>query len=119
MPEKYQRPDWHERVQSVERMKRVADAEADALAAVREFNVRLSAGRAVWAWPTVAAALTAKCPWVIIMCDSCGMAGELDLRMKPREPQASVRVVLRDFRCPRCNGHGRPRIAGISGGRSA
>jgi hypothetical protein len=48
------------------------------------------------------------------MCDACGMAGDLDLRMKPRDPEASVRVVLRDFRCPRCNGHGRPRVTALS-----
>lgn len=115
MPEQYRRPHPHERVQTVERMKLAAEVEADALVVVREFNARLSAGRAVWAWPTVAAALTAKCPWVTIVCDSCGMSGDLDLRMKPRDPEASVRVVLADFRCPRCNGHGRPRIAALSG----
>lgn len=32
--------------------------------------------------------------------------------MKPRDPDASVRVALREVTCPRCNGHGRPRIAG-------
>jgi hypothetical protein len=27
-------------------------------------------------------------------------------------PEASIRVALRDVRCPRCNGYGRPRIVG-------
>ncbi len=117
MPEKYRRPHHHERIQTVERMKRAWEAEADALGAVREFNARLSAGRAVWAWPTVDAALTSKHPWVSIVCDSCDGVTALDLRMKPRSPEASIRTVLRDVKCPRCNGHGRPRILGLASGR--
>jgi hypothetical protein len=31
---------------------------------------------------------------------------DLDLRMKPRDPETSIRVALRDVQCPRCNGHG-------------
>ena len=114
MPEGYRRPHIHERVQTVERMRRAWEAEQDALATVREFNARLSSNRAVWAWPKVTAAMTAKHPWVSIMCDSCGGITDMDLRMKPRDPEASVRVVLRDVRCPRCNGHGRPRIIGLT-----
>lgn len=30
-------------------------------------------------------------------------------------PPPSIRVVLRDVRCPRCNGHGRPRIVALAG----
>jgi NMD protein affecting ribosome stability and mRNA decay len=29
---------------------------------------------------------------------------DLDLRVKPRDTEASVRVALRDVQCPRCNG---------------
>jgi hypothetical protein len=47
--------------------------------------------------------------WLIINCDSCGTVVDLDLRIKPRDPEASVRVALRDVQCPRCNGYGRPR----------
>ena len=39
---------------------------------------------------------------------------DLDLRVKPRDPEASVRVALRDGRCPRCNGYGRPRIIALA-----
>jgi hypothetical protein len=113
MPEKYQRPHWHERVQAIERMKRAQEDERDALAVVRRFNAKLSAKRPVWFWPKVGAAITARYPWVVIACDSCGLHGDLDLRMKPRDPEAPIRIVLRDFRCPRCNGHGRPRVAGL------
>jgi len=34
--------------------------------------------------------------------------------MKPRDPEASVRAALRDVICPRCNGHGRPRIVALA-----
>ncbi len=39
---------------------------------------------------------------------------DLDLRVKPRDAEASIRVALRDVRCPRCNGHGRPRIIALA-----
>jgi hypothetical protein len=31
-----------------------------------------------------------------------------------RDPEVSIRVALRDVRCPRCNGHGRPRIIALA-----
>lgn len=114
MPEKYRHPHHHERVQAVERMQLAWEAERDALATVRRFNARLSAKGTTWFWPKIAAAITAKHPWLVIACDSCGTVVDLDLRVKPRDPEASVRVALRDARCPRCNGHGRPRIAALS-----
>jgi hypothetical protein len=95
-------------------MKRAWRDERDALAAVRRFNAKLSSGKAVWFWPKIAAALTAKHPWLVIVCDGCGTVTDLDLRMKPRDPEASIRVALRDVRCPRCNGHGRPRIVELA-----
>ena len=112
MPERYHRPAWHERVRSTDRMKR-ASAEREAFAVVAEFNAQIAVRGFAWFWPKITTALTATIPWVVIMCDACGMAGDLDLRMKPRDPEASIRVVLRDFRCPRCNGHGRPRITNL------
>lgn len=68
----------------------------------------------VWFWPKIAAALTAKHHWLIIACDSCDTVVDLDLRVKPRDPEASVRVALRDVRSPRCNGYGRPRIIALA-----
>ncbi len=61
-----------------------------------------------------AAALTAKHHWLVIACDSCGAIIDLDLRVKRRDPEAVVRIALDDVRCPRCNGLGRMRIAGLS-----
>jgi hypothetical protein len=56
---------------------------------------------------SIAAALTSKHHWLIIACDSCDTVIDLDLHVKPRDPEASISVTLRDVQCPRCNGHGR------------
>jgi hypothetical protein len=99
---------------NITRMRRAWEAESDALAAVCQFNARLTAKGTVWSWPTVAAALTSKHYWLVIACDSCGTVVDLDLRVKRRDPDASVRVALREVRCARCNGNGRPRILALA-----
>ena len=114
MPEKYTRSHTHERVQAVERMRRQWEAERGALATVRRFNAILSSKRAAWFWPKIGAALVSKHHWLVILCDACGTVVDLDLRVKPRDPEASIRVALRGVQCPRCNGHGRPRIIALS-----
>jgi hypothetical protein len=65
-------------------------------------------------WPKIAAALTSKHHWLIINCDSCRTVVDLDLRVKPRDPEASVRIALRDVQRPRCNGNGRQRIIALA-----
>jgi len=52
--------------------------------------------------------------WLVITCDSCDTVVDLDLRVKPRDPEASIRVALRGIQCPRCKGHGRPRIVALA-----
>ena len=99
---------------NVTRMKRDFADHRAALATVRRFNAALSAGGRAWFWPKIAAALVSKHHWLVITCDSCDSVVDLDLRVKPRDPEASVRVALRDVRCPRCNGHGRPRVVALS-----
>jgi transposase-like protein len=99
---------------NIVRMQREWEAQRDAPATVRRFNARLSAKGYSWFWPKIAAALTSKHHWLIIACDSCGTLVDLDLRVKPRDPEATVRVALRDVQCPRCNGHGCPRIVALS-----
>ena len=111
MPEKYTRSHSHERVQAVERMKRDWQAQREALAVVRRFN---AANGKAWFWPKIAAALFSKHHWLVIACDSCDSIVDLDLRVKPRDPEASIRVALRDVQCPRCNGNGRPRIIALA-----
>jgi len=114
MPEKYRRPHHHERVQAVEKMRRAWEAERGALATVRRFNAIMSTKGYVWFWPKITAAITAKHPWLVVACDGCGTVVDLDLRVKPRDQEASIRVALRDVRCPRCNGHGRPRVLALA-----
>ncbi len=99
---------------NIVRMQREWEAQRNALATVRRFNARLSAEGSVWFWPKIAASITAKHPWLVIACDSCGTVVDLDLRVKPRDPEASIRVALRDVRCSRWNGHGRPHIVALA-----
>jgi hypothetical protein len=91
---------------NVTRMQREWEAQRGALATVRRFNATLSAKGYVWFWP--------KHHWLVINCDACETVIDLDLRVKPRNPEASIRVALRDVVCPRCNGHGRPRIIALA-----
>lgn len=114
MPEQYK--DHRDVVirQNMERMQRARAREQDALLVVRNFNARLSANRSAGFWPTIETALDAKHRWLVILCESCDTVLDLDLSMKPRDPEASVRVALRDVKCPRCNGHGRPRVLSLS-----
>ena len=112
MPEKYEHSRAHARV---EQMQRAWQARARGAGdRARRFNAILSARAYVWFWPKIGAALTAKYPWVQILCESCGGVNDLDLRMKPRDAEASIRVVLRDVHYPRCDGLGRPRIIGLA-----
>jgi hypothetical protein len=99
---------------NIERMRRDREAYADALPIVRQFNARLSTKKFAWFWPTIAAALVSKHHWLIIACDSCGTVIDLDLTVKRRDPNAPIRIALDDVRCPRCNSHGRTRIAGLA-----
>jgi hypothetical protein len=99
---------------NVTRMQRDFQLHGEALATVRRFNATLSAKGRVWFWPKISAALVSKHHWLVINCDSCGTLVDLDLRVKPRDPEASIRVALREVQCPRCNGHGRPRIIALA-----
>lgn len=59
------------------------------------FNATFSVKGYSWFWPKIAVALTSKHYWLVINCGSCGTVMDLDLRVKPRDPEASVRVALR------------------------
>lgn len=91
-----------------------AENAAEATAAVEAFNARLMAKAIAWTVPTVGAALAANHPWLMIVCDACGLVNALDLRMKRRPFDASVLSAVNDVRCPRCNGHGRPRLIALA-----
>jgi hypothetical protein len=83
---------------NIARMRRQWEEERDALATVRRFNARLSAKGYSWFWPKIKAALVSKNHWLVIACDSCDGVVDLDLRVKRRDPEASIRVALRDVR---------------------
>src|SRR5262245_33130848 len=93
---------------------RDANAMADARSTIEAFNARLAAGRDAGFWPTIAAALATKHHWLVVACDACGTVIDLDLTVKRRHPDAPINVALRDVRCPRCNGHGAPRIMALA-----
>ena len=114
MPEQYSRPSWHEANVRIERMQRAHATEQDALLIIRNFNARLKTAKSAGFWPTIATALTGKHQWAKVLCESCGTVNDFDLSMKPRHPETPISVALREVRCPRCNGHGRPRIVGLA-----
>jgi hypothetical protein len=71
------------------------EAQRGALTTVRRFNAILSS-------------------LVDYQLRGCGTVIDLDSSVKPRDPEASIRVALRDVQCPRCNGHGRPHIIALA-----
>jgi hypothetical protein len=95
-------------------MQREWEVQRDALVTVRRFNATLSAKGCSWFWPKIAAALASKHHWLVINCDSCGTVVDSDLRVKPRDPESSVRIALPKVQCPRCNGYGRPSIIALA-----
>jgi hypothetical protein len=115
MPERYRHDRSEEIHDNMERMRRAWADERHALATVRRFNATVSAKHGkVWFWPTVGVALTAKHPWLVVACDSCATLTDLDLRVKPRKPDAPINAALADVQCPRCNGHSRSRIFALA-----
>jgi hypothetical protein len=114
MPENYKLARSEQMRVDAARWERERQDHSDAVAAVEAFNDRLAAKKPVWAWPIIGAALTSKFIWLIVACDSCGLMLDLDLTMKRRDPNASIRAALPDVKCPRCNGHGRSRITGLA-----
>jgi hypothetical protein len=103
-----------EMIAQFERTAGEREATADAQETINLFNSRLTAGKTAWFWPTIGAALATKHHWLIIACDSCGTVIDLDLTMKRRDPNAPIRVALKGALCPRCNGHGRPRVVKLA-----
>ena len=100
-------------IADIRRLRRDQVAITDAQQTVDVFNSRLAAGKETWFFPTIGAALLTRHHWLIVVCDSCGLTLDLDLTMKPRHPETTIRAALNDVRCPRCNGHGRSRITAL------
>jgi hypothetical protein len=89
---------------------------AEALPVIEMFNAKLAAGREPFFLPTIRAALITGHPWMIVHCRSCDTVIDFDLRMKPRPPEATILLALRDVKCPRCNGHGRTEVVRLARG---
>jgi hypothetical protein len=112
----------HNNEKKIERAARLAQwareqkDKADALTVIEAFNSRLDAGREPFFLPTIRAALITGHPWMIVHCRSCNLVLDLDLRVKRRPPEATILMALRDVKCPRCNGHGRPEIRALAQG---
>ena len=70
MPERDRPPYAVEMMARIDRMKRTRAAEQDALRLVRAFNARLTTRRSAGFWRTIATALAARHPWLIIACDA-------------------------------------------------
>ena len=85
-----------------------------ALEVVELWNARLAALEDPLFVPTIRAALITGHHWMIVACRSCDTVIDLDLRVKRRPPEATILTALRDVRCPRCNGNGRPQIMKLS-----
>lgn len=83
---------------------------------VEVFNAFLAEGMPPMFFPTIEAAILAKRPWLVTHCQSCDTIIDLDMRVKARPADATVLKAFRDIRCPRCNGHGRPKIVRLSAG---
>lgn len=54
--------------------------------------------------PTVKAAILAKHPWLVLYCTGCGTLIDVDMRVKKRDPHATIAMVIRDVHCERCRG---------------
>ena len=68
----------------------------------RPLIARLSAKGYSWFWPKIAAALSSKHHWLILNCDSCGTVIDLDLRVKPRDPEVSLSAAGASAAFPAC-----------------
>src|SRR5262249_23222421 len=95
-------------------MRREWEAQRAASVTARPFNARFSAKVFFRFCHKIVAALISKYRWLVIACNSCETVMDLDLRVKPRDPEASIRIALREVQRPRCNGHGRPRIIALA-----
>ena len=78
-----------------------AAAEAKRAAAEREairnaqkivviWNACAAAGRELWFFPTIGAAIAAGVPWLTFSCPACQQVGAVDLRTLDRHPGAAI-----------------------------
>src|SRR5262249_31369100 len=80
---------------------RKAIAEAEKIVAI--LNARQAGGRALWFYPTIAAAIAAGVPWLSFSCPACGQWGSIDLRTLDRHPGAAISSLIPSVSCRRCS----------------
>lgn len=87
-----------------------------ARAAIEQFNERLLRGRTILSWPTIEAVLLSRHHWMAVYCRGCQTVRDVDLRVVPRPPEATLREVLLSLRCKSpCRGRAPvPRAFGLS-----
>jgi hypothetical protein len=67
------------------------------------WNARQAGGRALWFYPTIGAAITAKLPWLSFSCPACGQFGSVDLRTLDRHPGGAISSLVPSLSCRRCS----------------
>ena len=84
-----------------------ADREAikDAKKIIAIWNARAAAGRELWFYPTIGAAIAAGVPWLSFSCPACQQVGSVDLRTLDRHPGASISSLIPSLSCRRCSPH--------------
>ena len=84
-----------------------ADAERKALAEAQKivaiWNARQAAGRALWFYPTIGAAIAAGLPWLSFSCPACGQYAWVDLRTLDRHPGGAISSLIPSLSCRRCS----------------
>jgi hypothetical protein len=78
-------------------------AVADAQTIVAIWNARQARGRALWFYPTIAAANAAGLPWLSFSCPACGQFASVDLRTLDRHPGAAISSLIPSVSCRRCS----------------
>jgi hypothetical protein len=79
-----------------------AKAAREAKRVVGIWNARHAANRDLWFYPTIGAAIVAKCPWLRFYCPACRQIGEVDLRRLDRHREATIESLIPALSCRRC-----------------
>lgn len=91
-----------QRAEEEARERALAPERDRALAAIAVWNAELAAGKVPYYSPTVGAALLSRHHWLHVICPACGVAGEIDLTIKRRDPAMTIGQLLPSLACRRC-----------------
>lgn len=79
---------------------------AEAIQIIDAWNSRLEANLPLFFSPTIGAALLTKHHWLRLHCSGCDIVTEVDLRVVPRDPDATITSILHSLACRRCHNKG-------------